>query len=118
MGNKFNHVDQDPNAGNLTDFFKDHQFEKPKWDGMPEFKQNDKEAFHRIVVRFDNEEDIKKFGEQIGSDSVFSTRTKSVRYPLVAESNLENHFAETSTKTKEVYAIDEEIIKKESYESI
>ena len=99
-------------------FFEDHQFEKPKWDGMPEFIQNDKEAFHRIVVRFENEEDIKKFGEQIGSDFVFSTRTKSVRYPLVAKSSLEDFFGETSTKTKEVYAIDEEIIKKESYESI
>lgn len=50
------------------------------WDDMPEFDQPDGEAFHKIIVRFRGEEDLKKFAKLMEQNFV-TTKTKSIWYP-------------------------------------
>ena len=58
MGNKFNQI-IDPNAGSIMDHFEGlEDRHRSGWDDMPEFVQQNKESFHRIVVRFNSEEDV------------------------------------------------------------
>ena len=92
MGNKFNQV-VDPNAGSIMDHYKDFDDRHHSgWDDMPEFVQENKESFHRIVVRFNSEEDVKEFGEKIGQPHLCS-RNKYTWYPLKDKTaNLDNFF--------------------------
>ncbi len=83
MGNKYNKI-KDPNAATLYE-------DDDKWPDMPEFYQYNKESFHRIVVRFDTEEDVKEFGEKIDQPHL-SLKNKYTTYPLKADSNLEEFF--------------------------
>lgn len=49
------------------------------WKDMPEFIQEKKEAFSKIVVRFDNEEDLNDFSRLIGQK--LTPKTKSIWHP-------------------------------------
>ena len=49
------------------------------WCGMPEYAQEDKTAWKRLVVNFRNHEDFVRFCEQLGIK--YSERTSSVWYP-------------------------------------
>jgi hypothetical protein len=50
------------------------------WDGMPEFVQEDVEAYAKITVRIRDEADLKKFAEIMNQPSI-TTKTKAVWYP-------------------------------------
>ena len=51
-----------------------------EWHGMPEFKQNNKVAIHRISVSFETLEDMQKFGELIGT--TITQRTRGLYFPV------------------------------------
>jgi hypothetical protein len=50
------------------------------WWGMPEFKQEKKEAYSKIIVRFDNEEDLQEFAKLINQK--LTNKTKSIWHPF------------------------------------
>ena len=50
------------------------------WDGMPEFVQEDVQAYAKITVRIRDEADLKKFAEIMNQPSI-TTKTKAVWYP-------------------------------------
>ena len=52
---------------------------KKEWKNMPEFKMQDLTSEHSIIVHFENEKDLKEFGELIGQD--IYTTTKSIWHP-------------------------------------
>lgn len=55
-------------------------FEEPsEWEGMPEFIQDKKEPYSKIIIRFDNEEDLQEFAEMIGQK--LTNKTKSIWHP-------------------------------------
>tara|TARA_B000000532_G_scaffold238326_1_gene226604 strand:+ start:814 stop:1122 length:309 start_codon:yes stop_codon:yes gene_type:complete len=94
MGNKFNQI-IDPNAGSIMDHFEGlEDRHRSGWDDMPEFVQQNKESFHRIVVRFNSEEDVREFGEKIGQPNLCS-KNKYTWYPMKDKKvNLDNFFYE------------------------
>lgn len=51
-----------------------------EWEGMPEFIQEAKEPYAKIIFRFENEEDLKKFSEIIGQK--LTRKTKSAWFPF------------------------------------
>lgn len=58
--------------------------EKPEvnsidWNGMPEFVQPDNNAYSKIIVRFENEEDLQEFAKMIGQK--LTNKTKSIWHP-------------------------------------
>lgn len=53
--------------------------DKNEWEGMPEFIQEKKEAYSKIIVRFDNEEDLQEFAKMIGQK--LTNKTKSIWHP-------------------------------------
>lgn len=52
------------------------------WDNMPEFVQEENEAYAKITVRIRNEEDLAKFREIMEQPSI-TTKTKAVWYPAL-----------------------------------
>lgn len=52
----------------------------PEWDGMPEFVQEKKEPFSKIIIRFDTEEDLKEFAKLINQK--LTPKTKSIWFPF------------------------------------
>jgi hypothetical protein len=55
-------------------------FDSPDiWDGMPEFVQEKKEPFAKIIVRFRTEEDMQEFSRIIGQP--LTPNTKSIWHP-------------------------------------
>lgn len=52
------------------------------WDEMPEFIQEDNEAYAVINVRFRCEEDLRKFANLLDQPSI-SKKTKSIWYPIL-----------------------------------
>ncbi len=55
-------------------------FEEPsEWKGMPEFIQEKKVPYSKIIIRFDNEEDLQEFSEMIGQK--LTNKTKSIWHP-------------------------------------
>lgn len=50
-----------------------------EWEGMPEFIQEKKEAYSKIIVRFDNEDDLQEFAKMIGQK--LTNKTKSIWHP-------------------------------------
>jgi hypothetical protein len=50
------------------------------WKDMPEFVQNKKEPFAKIIVRFDSEEDLQDFAKLIGQK--LTPKTKSIWFPF------------------------------------
>jgi hypothetical protein len=53
---------------------------KNEWKEMPEFIQNKKDSYAKIIVRFDNEDDLQEFGKLIGQK--LTNKTKSIWYPF------------------------------------
>jgi hypothetical protein len=53
---------------------------KQEWKDMPEFIQEKKDAYAKIVVRFDNEEDLQEFANLIGQK--LTNKTKSIWHPF------------------------------------
>lgn len=51
-----------------------------EWDGMPEFVQNKKEPYAKIIVRFESEEDLQEFARIIGQK--LTKKTKSIWHPF------------------------------------
>jgi hypothetical protein len=51
-----------------------------EWRGMPEFVQEKKEPYSKIIVRFDSEEDLQAFAELIGQK--LTNKTKSIWHPF------------------------------------
>lgn len=49
------------------------------WKEMPEFVQNKKEPYSKIVVRFDTEEDLMEFAQLINQK--LTPKTKSIWHP-------------------------------------
>lgn len=52
---------------------------KKEWQGMPEFIQEKKEEYAKIIFRFDNEEDLQNFAKLIGQK--LTKNTKSAWHP-------------------------------------
>lgn len=50
-----------------------------EWRGMPEFIQEKKEPYSKIIVRFDNEEALQNFANLIGQK--LNKKTKSIWHP-------------------------------------
>ena len=50
-----------------------------EWVDMPEFVQEDKPPFAKIIFRFDNQEDLDAFSKLIGQK--LTPKTKSAWYP-------------------------------------
>ncbi len=50
-----------------------------EWEGMPEFIQEKKEAYSKIIVRFENEDDLQEFAKMIGQK--LTNKTKSIWHP-------------------------------------
>nr|AKH47500.1 hypothetical protein [uncultured marine virus] len=60
--------------------FKDFENEIEKeWHDMPEFKHDDKRAYHSIIVNFECKDDFDKFRELISKS--ITKKTKSIYYP-------------------------------------
>lgn len=51
-----------------------------EWDGMPEFIQEKKEEYSKIIVRFKSEEDLQNFAQLIGQ--TLTNKTKSIWHPF------------------------------------
>lgn len=58
-----------------------------EWVGMPEFIQEKKECFSKIIVRFETEDDLKDFAEKIGQK--ITPKTKSIWHPFKSHWGLE-----------------------------
>ena len=50
-----------------------------EWKDMPEFVQEKKEPFSKIIIRFETEEDLNEFSELIGQK--LTPKTKSIWHP-------------------------------------
>jgi len=49
------------------------------WEGMPEFIQEKKEPFSKIVIRFETEKDLEDFAKLINQK--LTAQTKSIWHP-------------------------------------
>lgn len=54
--------------------------EENEWSGMPEFVQEKKEPYSKIIFRFENENDLKEFSKLIGQK--LTKKTKSAWFPF------------------------------------
>jgi len=50
-----------------------------EWVDMPEFKQEKKEPYKKLIIRFENEKDYKEFAEIINQK--LTHKTKSIWHP-------------------------------------
>jgi hypothetical protein len=53
---------------------------KSEWVGMPEFVQQKKEPYAKIIIRFENEKDLQDFATLIGQG--LTKKTKSIWFPF------------------------------------
>ena len=53
--------------------------ESDEWHNMPEFVQDKKEPFSKIIIRFETLEDLTEFAKKI--DQKLTPKTKSIWYP-------------------------------------
>jgi hypothetical protein len=51
-----------------------------EWEGMPEFVQEKKSEYSKIIIRFENAEDLQKFANLIGQR--LTQHTKSIWFPF------------------------------------
>ena len=51
-----------------------------EWVGMPEFVQDKKSEFSKIIIRFENAEDLQRFADLIGQR--LTQQTKSIWFPF------------------------------------
>jgi hypothetical protein len=62
--------------------FVDEQYDREwelEWHDMPEFKQENKDCYHTLTVRFETAEDLKKFEALV--EQKIDVKTKSIWYP-------------------------------------
>lgn len=57
-----------------------------EWKDMPEFVQEKKEPYSKIIVRFDTEEDLQEFANLIGQR--LTNKTKSIWHPFKPHKSL------------------------------
>lgn len=50
-----------------------------EWQGMPEFKHEDKESFQKVIVHFKNQADVDKFAALVAQP--ITPKTRSIWYP-------------------------------------
>ena len=67
----FKHIDLGLNIDKL-DYDKE-------WEGMPEFKQDDKMPYRQIIISFENEGDVENFSTLLNQN--ITDKTKSLWYP-------------------------------------
>lgn len=53
---------------------------KNEWKDMPEFVQDKKEPYAKIIIRFDSDEDLQNFAKLIGQK--LNKKTKSIWFPF------------------------------------
>jgi hypothetical protein len=58
-----------------------------EWVGMPEFIQNKKEPYKKLIIRFETEKDYKEFADLIKQN--LTHKTKSIWYPFKSHWGLE-----------------------------
>ena len=51
-----------------------------EWKDMPEFVQDKKEPYAKIIIRFDSEEDLQDFAKLINQK--LTSKTKSIWHPF------------------------------------
>ena len=51
-----------------------------EWDGMPEFVQEKKESYSKIIIRCETKEDLEKMSALLGQK--FTDKTKSAWFPF------------------------------------
>lgn len=56
----------------------DHDW-RQEWTGMPEFVQENKEPFQKIVVNFENAADVQKFASLVGYK--LTDKSRSIWFP-------------------------------------
>jgi len=56
-----------------------------EWNGMPEFIQEKKEPFTKIIIRFETENDLIEFGKLINQK--LTPKTKSIWFPFKSHWN-------------------------------
>jgi hypothetical protein len=76
----FKHIDLGLNIDKIN-------YEK-EWEGMPEFKQDDKMPHRQIIISFENDNDIKRFSELLSQN--ITDKTKSLWYPKKEKNVLKN----------------------------
>lgn len=64
---------------------------KSEWQDMPEFVQEKKEPYAKIIIRFESEQDLKDFSALIGQK--LTKKTKSIWHPT------KSHFTGANNKT-------------------
>ena len=61
-----------------------------EWEGMPEFDNEDLQAFAQIRISFRNIEDIKAFSDLVGQK--ITEKTRSIWYPKAEINVVKNNF--------------------------
>ena len=65
------------------------------WVGMPEFVQEQKREYAKLIIRFRNEEDLQKFAALIGQS--LNRKSQCTWYPeLVSNKNLVRKYIDES----------------------
>mgnify|MGYP003625881823 CR=1 FL=1 len=64
------------------------EFWHDEWEGMPEFVQEQEESYHKLIIRFRNEEDLQDFATKISQK--INNRTKSIWHPKLT---FKDHFS-------------------------
>ena len=80
---------------NFDDYFqKNIDISEQEWQNMPEFLQEDQDAYRRIIVKFENEEDIKKFTKIIKQNITY--QTNFLWYPHKPITKTTKHYVDES----------------------
>jgi hypothetical protein len=66
--------------GNLFELDEKEPDWKSEWKDMPEFVQDKKDSYAKIIIRFNNEEDLQSFAKLIGQK--LTKKTKSIWFPF------------------------------------
>lgn len=67
----------------------DEKFDPSKeWVGMPEFNQPNEMSYRKVIVHFENEEDVKTFFKLIGQND--TGKTKSIWFPMQEKNDSES----------------------------
>jgi len=67
--------------GRIKNLFHDDVFDADEeWVGMPEFVQEKKEPFSKLIIRFETEGDLKSFSKMINQK--LTPKTKSIWHPF------------------------------------
>ena len=80
---------------NQLSLFEQKEWWEDDWEGMPEFVQDDLNAYKSIIVNFEKEEDFREFSKLIKQKMRLTT--KSIWYPqMTLESILNKRYKSES----------------------